>query len=214
MTNQQRGLAPLIIVAIVAVTLAIAGVGGYFGYQAIKKSKTADSPAVSEPVVEPATEEVEDGLPVLYGEVDISGAGLPAGELPSFAASGDFDLTTADFDFSGLGGFELDVSGPTDSTLTAPPVPNLTPTDFDFSGVAGQMAAQQQQQQQQQQAPPENQTPTEPPSSEPPPEPPAQSQVNASNCAQFASMPSASYCSAVGDPNGRQLCQDCKAASY
>lgn len=211
MTNQQRGLAPLIIVAIVAVTLAIAGIGGYFGYQAVKKSKTADSPAAGESVVEPATEEVEDGLPVLYGEVDISGAGLPAGELPSFAASGDFDLTTADFDFSGLGGFELDVSGPTDSTLTAPPVPNLTPTDFDFSGVAGQMVAQQQQQQQ---APPENQTPTEPPSSEPPPEPPAQSQVNASNCAQFASMPSASYCSAVGDPNGRQLCQDCKAASY
>ena len=211
MKNQQRGLAPLIIVAIVAVTLAIASVGGYFGYQAIKKSKTADSPAASEPVVEPATEEVEDVLPVLYGEVDISGAGLPAGELPSFAASGDFDLTTVDFDFSSLGGFELDVSGPTDSTLTAPPVPNLTPTDFDFSGVAGQMAAQQQQQQQ---APPENPAPTEQPPSEPPPELPAQSQVNASNCAQFASMPSASYCSAVGDANGRQLCQDCKAAGY
>lgn len=39
----------------------------------------------------------------------------------------------------------------------------------------------------------------------------SQSQANAANCAQFSSVPSCSY---VTDPNGRTLCEACKAAGY
>lgn len=42
-------------------------------------------------------------------------------------------------------------------------------------------------------------------------EPPAQSQVNSENCAQFSGVPDCSY---VSDPQGRELCEDCKAAGY
>lgn len=42
----------------------------------------------------------------------------------------------------------------------------------------------------------------------------AGSEVNAANCAQFASMPSAQYCSQVSDPNGKSLCEQCKAAGF
>jgi len=52
-----------------------------------------------------------------------------------------------------------------------------------------------------------------PPAAQPPAsQPPAQSQVNAANCAQFSSIPGAQYCSYVTDPNGRTLCEQCKAA--
>ena len=40
-------------------------------------------------------------------------------------------------------------------------------------------------------------------------EAPAQSQVNAANCAAFKQVPSCSY---VGDANGKTLCDQCKAA--
>ena len=50
----------------------------------------------------------------------------------------------------------------------------------------------------------------------PPPPPPGDGQgdVNQANCAQFSAMPSAQYCSAVGDPSGRALCEACKAAGF
>lgn len=40
---------------------------------------------------------------------------------------------------------------------------------------------------------------------------PTQSQVNASNCAQFSAVPSCTY---VPDPNGQTLCNQCKAAGF
>jgi len=46
---------------------------------------------------------------------------------------------------------------------------------------------------------------------QPPEEEQSASQANAANCAQFSSVPSCSY---VTDPNGRTLCEACKAAGY
>ncbi|MDD5251629.1 MAG: hypothetical protein PHT12_03265 [Patescibacteria group bacterium] len=39
-------------------------------------------------------------------------------------------------------------------------------------------------------------------------------EVNATNCAQFASMPSVQYCSSVADPNGATLCTSCKNGGF
>lgn len=41
-----------------------------------------------------------------------------------------------------------------------------------------------------------------------------QGTVNAQNCAQFSTVPSAQYCSMVSDPDGRTLCEQCKAAGF
>jgi len=38
--------------------------------------------------------------------------------------------------------------------------------------------------------------------------------VNAQNCAQFSTVPSAQYCSMVSDLDGRTLCEQCKAAGF
>ncbi|MFH0927910.1 MAG: hypothetical protein V1821_00370 [bacterium] len=61
--------------------------------------------------------------------------------------------------------------------------------------------------------------PATPPASQEPASPetpaaPAQSEVNQANCSQFSAMPSAQYCSAVSDTNGRTLCTQCKAAGF
>lgn len=45
-------------------------------------------------------------------------------------------------------------------------------------------------------------------------QPSQQGAVNAQNCAQFSTVPSAQYCSMVSDPSGRTLCEQCKAAGF
>lgn len=207
MKNENRGITPLVIAVIIGAVVIVAGVGGYFGWKAYK-AKQAEAPAA---VDEGDTLEWDDG----FGDMDFSVSGLGQSDVPDLTLSGDLDFDMPDIDLSGLSGAHIDLTAP-DADVEAPE-PDLGDMTFDFSGLsalaekagpppgAGPPAD----------VPAGEETPTEaPPAEEPPSEPPPQSQVSAANCAQFAAMPSASYCSQVGDPNGRELCEDCKAAGY
>lgn len=208
MKNENRGITPLIIVLIVGVVLVAAGIGGYFGWKA-HQGKSGDEPAEGE-VAESSEEWIDE-----FGDLDFSVSGLASSGVPGLSPSGTLDLELPDLDLSGLTGVDLDLTPP-EPDVDAPPVPDIGTLVFDFTGLS---ALAEQAGPPPGAGPPANvpseEPPTEePPAEEPPSEPPPQSQVNASNCAQFAAMPSASYCSQVGDPNGRQLCEDCKAAGY
>lgn len=200
MKNENRGFTTPVIAIIIGVVVVALGIGGYFGWKAYK-GKKAETPTVG--AADESLEWTDE-----FGELDFSVSGLGLSGVPELSLSGNLDFDLPDLDLSGLSGIDLDLTAP-DADVEAPPVPDLGSLTFDFSGLSsfGQQAG----------PPPGAGPPSddeEPPVEEPPTEPPPQSQVNATNCAQFAAMPSASYCSQVGDPNGRELCEDCKAAGY
>jgi len=87
-------------------------------------------------------------------------------------------------DLFGNIGVDSDLDYDGDLTLDLPTVQLTAPTDFDIETPAEEQPSEGEQ---------------------------SQSQANAANCAQFSSVPSCSY---VTDPNGRTLCDACKAAGY
>ncbi|KPJ86178.1 hypothetical protein AMJ57_00215 [Parcubacteria bacterium SG8_24] len=207
MKNENRGITSLVIAIIIGVVVAAAGVGGYFGWR-VYKAKKAETFSV---VTEDGSLEWADE----FGSLDFSVSGLGAADVPDLALSGDLDFALPDIDLSGLSGVDLDLTAP-DVGITAPE-PDLGTLTFDLTGLSALT---------EQAGPPsgagppadvstvEDEPTGEPPAEEPSSEPSPESQANAGNCAPFAAMPSASYCSQVGDPNGRELCEDCKAAGY
>ncbi len=206
MKNENRGITPLIVTLLIGIAVVVAAVGGYFGWRALKSGQESGEVAGS------ADDSLDwdDG----FGDLDFSVSGLAPADVPDLTMSGDLDFDLPDLDLSGLSGIDLDLTAP-EPDIDAPE-PDLGSLTFDFSGLsaladrpaapAGQVPDEQ----------PSNEAPTDegPIGEEPPAEEPPQSQVTASNCAQFAAMPSAAYCSQVGDPNGRELCENCKAAGY
>jgi hypothetical protein len=225
MRREDRGFIPLVAAIIIGVVVLVAGVGGYFGYKALKSSKDSGS----QPSGQEAGLEWEDEL----GSLDFSVSGLESSSVPDLTVSGDLSFELPGLDLSGMSGVYVDLSVP-EPDVDAPAVPSLEPTSFDFSGLSALAqrpsapTAPSGTSQDGMAGPPDDipdgppadiptgdlEVPTEPPAEDPTPEPPPQSEVNSSNCAQFATMPSASYCSQVGDARGQQLCQDCKAAGY
>lgn len=110
-------------------------------------------------------------------------------------------------------GLMKNVANPFKGMAVAPSVKAPSPT-IDVAAVIAAMTPQ---------IPPPSVVPPAvpvPPVAPPAPAPAPQPAVNAppqpdqATCAQFASMPSAQYCSSVGDPNGAALCQQCKAAGF
>lgn len=116
-------------------------------------------------------------------ELDLSFSPLPS------LKSSSLNLPTPSLPSSNIfGGFSVnaDFSYQGDVTIKSPEVPfSYTPPKQTQQQGQGQQQGGQQQQ---------------------------QGQVNTANCTPFSSVPSAQYCSMVSDPNGRALCEQCKAA--
>lgn len=195
-----RGIAPLIIMIIVAAVLAIAG-GGYIiatktgvGQKLASKIEQAKSGAEKKAGGEAAGQSAGsaatgvDSIQVAAPTFDFSFSPVPSLDASAFNV-GSPSVGSAAGAFSGLN-FKTDLSVDTKLDVALPEInaDELKPKTL------AQPVVQ----------PPEVQ----------PPSGGQNGTVSQANCAQFAGMPSAQYCSQVGDANGRTLCEQCKAAGY
>lgn len=186
----NRGLAPLILIIIIVVALAALG-GGYFAVRS--------TPLGAKLGLKPATS--EKGL---AGETTAGGDAID-----------NLSVTAPVFDYSTSTLPELKLSAANPGAPGAVSTSNLFPslsldTDFDYSlnlnvalpTVEFDVTP----------AAPAGETPAAP-DGEQPADGGSQGGTtpSASNCAQFSSVPSCSY---VGDPNGKTLCEACKAAGF
>jgi len=206
----NKGIAPLIIMIIVAAILAAAG-GGYFvmtktsaGKKLVAKierakpgaEKKADADAADQTQAPTATG--VDSIRVAAPTFDFSFSPVPSLDASAFNVGSPYVASTAGA-FSGLN-IKADFSVDTKLNID---LPKINADELKPKTLA------------QPATPPAT---TQPPATQPPAtQPPSGGQngtVSQANCAQFASMPNASICAQVGDPNGRTLCQQCKAAGF
>ena len=195
MTTNKKGFAPLLIVAVVALVALLIG-GGIVVTKLITKkaavpvAKNASAPA--------APADALQNLTVQTPSLDFSASPLGALDVSTFEVGPTFPgnavtnlpLNTS-IGYSGKVSIAVPaVEIPTPDLPTITPAPTTPSTGGSSSSSSSSSST----------------------SSSSQSSPPAQAQVTASNCAQFSSIPSAQYCTAVGDPNGITLCQQCKAA--
>jgi hypothetical protein len=189
MKRTQQGFAPIyvIIAAVAAVALLI---GGFVAFR-LHLNKAVSGPDGGQPTA------VQDDMTSLAApDVNLDFSISPIADLavptldigptmPGNVVSG-MNIDT-DIGYSGSVSITrptVKISAPTMPTISAPPA-----------------------------APPVSQ-PSSEGSGAAPAEGQGQGSVTAANCAPFAAIPSAQYCSQVGDSNGRTLCEACKAAGY
>ncbi len=197
--RSNRGIAPLIIILIAVAVLAAAGGGyvvatrtGLLGQKMAAKPAPAGPGAAGTGQTAAAATGV-DSIQIAAPSFDFSFSPVPSLEASAFNV-GSPSVASAAGAFSGLN-IKADLSVDTDLNVALP--------EIDTADLMPTTLAQ----------------PATPPATEPPPAAPPSgggsgTTVNQSSCAQFAAMPSAQYCSQVGDPNGRTLCEQCKAAGY
>lgn len=196
MTTNQKGFAPLLIVAAVALVALLIGGGIVVTKLVLKKTASVAKNAPAAAAPQPTSADALQNLTVQTPSLDFSAS--PLGALgvstldvgPTFAGNAVTNLPlNTSIGYSGKVSIAVPtVEIPTPDLPTITPAPAPAPTTPSTGG-----------------------SPTStPPSGQS--SPPPQAQVTASNCAQFSSIPSAQYCTAVGDPNGVTLCQQCKAA--
>ncbi|MFA6603573.1 MAG: hypothetical protein WCT10_01870 [Patescibacteria group bacterium] len=195
----NRGIAPLIILIIAAALLAAAG-GGYVimtktdaGKKLIAKIEQVKSGAEkkADGSADTAATGV-DSIQIAAPSFDFSFSPVPSLDASAFNVGSPYVASAAGA-FTGLS-FKTDLSVDTDLNVELPAI--------NADELKPKTLAQ----------------PAAPPAAQPPAaQPPSGDQgttVNQTTCAQFASMPSAQYCSQVGDANGRTLCEQCKAAGF
>lgn len=196
MTNNKnmdsiRGFAGLMV--IVAAAILIAGAGAYLIMQKPPVEKTG------EVGINKVGESIEDiGVSVPEFEfsssplADLNVSSLNVG-APQFSFNNIFSAPAVDADFSYKSNVEIST-----------PSPKI---DFDMSSImTGKSTGQPSIPSGGNPSVPVTETPSTPAQGE------QQGTVNAANCAQFSTMPSAQYCSMVSNSSGKTLCEQCKAA--
>lgn len=185
-----KGFAGMMVIA--AVAILIIGAGAYLIMQKSPAEQAGENAGTSESVVDVGVSVPEfnfSSSPL----ADLNASSLNVG-MPKFSFGNIFSAPSVDYNFS-YKSSDIQISTPS---------PKI---DFDMSSIpAGKPAGQP--------PVPSNGTPSIPSTDSPsiPEQGQQQGTVNAANCAQFSAMPSAQYCSAVSNSNGKTLCEQCKAA--
>jgi len=192
-TDSTKGFAGLIVIAAVAVL--IIGAGAYLMMQKPPAEKTGE---VNADKAGESVENVGISVPELNFSAsplsDLNVSSLNVG-APQFSFGNIFSAPSVDFDFSYKSNVELSIPSPK-IDFELPSVPSGKPTGQPSSAPSGVPSASS----------------VNTPSPSTPEEGKQQSAVNAANCAQFSTMPSAQYCSMVSNSSGKTLCEQCKAA--
>lgn len=191
-TLEKKGIiSPILLIVGAVVAVAVIGVGVWFAlHRASDNGQKAGREAT--------TEQALDDLTVAVPSLDVSASPLGALELSSFDLGSDvgspsFGSVTVNDSF----GYSADLS-------LATPTVNLTaPTNVKVS-VPSQPAPSAPS------APPAGTT-TPPAGSGSSGSSGSAPAVNSATCAQFAGVPS---CAMIPDPNGQELCEDCRAAGF
>jgi hypothetical protein len=182
--SDQRGIAPLIVIIAIVAILAAGGVTYFVVNKNNISSKDILTIGKSE---EPSQETTVDNLQVTSPDFDFTTSPLPKLNTSSVNVG---DLALPSSNLVANAKIDTDFSVDADTDFAVPTLDIQVPTiqqepantnTTTGGGTNGSTGG--------------TSSPT----------------VNASNCAQFAAVPSCSY---VGDSNGQTLCNQCKAAGY
>lgn len=171
---------------IVLIVVVIIGAVGAVTWFAVKKFSTAGKPSASGVVTEATTDDQK------------------LGEIAAAAPSLDFDLgamPSLDLSVLNVGGLDINARNPFPSFS----VNSDFSADYDLDIAIPTVELD---------VPTASAAPAETPSEEGSGASSGGTTPDAASCAQFSAMPSVSYCSMVGDANGKALCEACKAAGF